>query len=175
MTRETVFRSDAGVVLEAWAVMVERRAVYDALCADLAVEFPDHQLLERQSSGGHCQFAGLSGVGSPGELWRLVSGRHNDFWWPSKRSKAGVALHERLGAIRFERAPMPGMPHWLMDHSTGSVVTCGARLADGAVWAHWNRQREVVEPLVDLALWSLSPLSKYHAALEASELVGAGQ
>lgn len=175
MSSECVFRSTDAGVLEAWAAMEVRWVEYDQACRMLAVELPDHGVLERQSFGGCSQFAGLAGAKSPGELWRLVQGRHNDFWWPSKRSKAGTALHEQMGAIRFDRVALAGMPHCFMDHETGHMVTCGAYLIDGTVWVHWNRPRSVVDPKVDLGLWEPMPLSQYHAAKEAQQPAGVGR
>lgn len=175
MTRECAYRSTDAGVLEAWAAMEVRWVEYDRACRAVAAEFPDHGVLESQSFGGCFQFAGLSGATSPGELWRLVHGRHNDFWWPSKRSKDGVALHEQLGAIRFDRVSLAGMPHCFMDHESGCMVTCGAYLIDGVVWVHWNRSREIVDPKVDLAVWAPMLLSEYHAAKEAYESVGVGR
>jgi len=169
---ESVFKSSSAEVLDAWEANVQSWASYDAACKALADEFPNHRVLEAESS--HTKFVlGLTGDETPGDLWRKENRAGVEFWTPLRRSKAGKALAERLGGIRFTRAKLPGMGQTII--VDGVMVTCGVSVHAGVVYAHWNRPADVVQGKgrVNRMMWDECLLSEFHLAREAAGLVPA--
>lgn len=175
----TVFRSEHPDVLGWWAELQAGEDQFREKAKALQEQYPGHGVLVIGKG-----FAGrrVTGLGhheddskkSPGELWRQEwRGSICYGWVPNRRTRAGKDLAAELAEIERPDLPMPGMTSTLIHD--GHWYSPGAGLLDGAVWATWGCEYELItdsswsKNSLDLNLWSRSKLSAYHLAREAAD------
>lgn len=166
----TVYRSTDPEVLRRWHdTKAAVEAWGDKLKAALHdLGMGDRQVWYDQISG---RLMGLArGEGETPDGWRID--RRTGYLVPRLTTKAGKEIGAKLSALRRpDPRDLIGMPKHVF--VSLSLLTCGLKLLDGALYVHWSQP--IPEDEVDLTLWERVRLSEYYAVVEreeAAELAG---
>jgi hypothetical protein len=169
MSETTYYRSTHPAV-RAWHEEAQRRhGAYIEQAKALGAEFPDHEVIERCFLGNR-QVFGLDGETAPGPEWVQKNG--DSYWSPSRRSRAGKALAERLKTLHFRMPGAPGMPADVFVAAESRCVSPGFLPHGDTYFAFTEAPAELVEsdPAFDPAIWQRCKASEYHLAREAEEV-----
>lgn len=166
----TVYRSANPEVLRRWHTTKD---AVEAWGDKLKAAIEDLGLGDRQVYYDQITGRIMGVLHDDGEIpagWRID--RRTGYLVPKLTTKAGKEIGARLTALRRpDPRDLLGMPkHVFVDLS---LLTCGLRLMDGALYVHWSKP--IPEDEVDLTLWERVRLSEYYAVVEreeAAELAG---
>lgn len=164
----TYYRSTRPALAAFEAECNQRREVYEAHAEAFEAEFPGYSGAQWITRYG-ADLVGLYGEACPGPHW--VKKARDDFWSPSRRTKAGNELWRRLNAICLRWPSEPGMPATVRDSEASKRYCPSFEKIGEEHWMGWGCRAELVEadPKFDPAIWERAKASAYHLAREAAE------